>query len=328
MDNGSKESKEKGCPVCLVKLEKTQEFEKIEIYNLEEKVFALFKCPICLAKFWEPFKNPGSEWYKNCEQNLRHRGFEDKDYFIWLSENRGITKHFLKNPPHQNPKGLRLLDVGCGTGGFLLQAEKLGYKVTGVDFDEEQINVGRKFGLHDVHQSDVVSFLKNHKDEFDVITGFEIIEHLDNPRSFLSAIHGALKVGGILCLSTPNNNRIGPKNEFWDFPYHHLTRWTKRSLFNIVSLENFNEIKIKEELPIDYLVSKSRFGLGSFLRKRVVNKNNSSTKDVFYDKKYKDTVSKLGSLKDRVLAIVLRPLAFVFFIFGYKGQGLYLTAKK
>lgn len=313
------------CPVCLDKLKVGQKFKYIEDYKIDNQRFSLSECPLCRVKFWYPFRNPGPEWYKNCDQNLMHRSFENKEYFLWLAENRGITKHFLNNPPHENPKGLKLLDVGCGTGGFLIEAEKLGYKVTGVDFDDEQIKIAKRFGLNDVYVGDVINFLNVNQGKYDVITGFEIIEHLDKPREFLRAIHGALKPDGYLCLSTPNSSRIGPRNEFWDFPYHHLTRWTKRSLRNIVEMENFKSIKIKEELPISFLISKTRVGLGAFLRKKMVKKSET---DVSQSKQYKDTVAKLGSIKDRVLSFFLLPLAMVAYIFGKKGQGMYLTTRK
>jgi 2-polyprenyl-3-methyl-5-hydroxy-6-metoxy-1,4-benzoquinol methylase len=312
------------CPVCLEGFPQMT-FRYLGDYNIKDASLQLFQCSICEVKFWYPFKNPGPEWYKECEQNQMHRSFEDKEYFIWLSENRSITKHFFNDVPHKLANGLKLLDVGCGTGGFLLQAKKIGYDVTGVDFDPEQIKVAQSFGLADTFQGDVVEFLNKHPGEFDVITGFEIIEHLDNPREFLEAIYKALKPGGVLCLSTPNNRRIGPKNEFWDFPYHHLSRWTKRSLENVITLENFKHIKVKEELPLSFLVSKTRFGFGAFLRKKKA-KDGAVTQTPA--KQYKDSVARLGSIKDKAMAAVLWPVALGLFMFGKKGQGLYLTAKK
>lgn len=311
------------CPVCSGKLTSNQKFKFLEKYSLDDGVFSLFECPLCSVKFWTPFKNPGPEWYEKCTQNLKHRAVNDKEFFLWMAENRGITKHFLENPPHQNPKGLKLLDVGCGTGGFLIEAQKLGYTVTGVDFDPEQIRTAKEFGLEQVFSEDVLKFLEKHPNEFDVITGFEIIEHLDQPREFIRLIHQALKPGGILCLSTPNQNRIGPKNEFWDFPYHHLTRWTKKSLTNIITLESFKNIKVEEELPLAYLVSKFRVGLGAFLRKKTAKKIGTSSHG-----QYKDTVAKLGSMKDRLLSVALLPFGYLLFILNKKGQGLYLTAQK
>lgn len=312
------------CPVCLSSLSNGQKFEYIQKYRVEDQDFSLFECPMCQVRFWHPFRNPGPEWYKNCRQNLMHRDFQDKEYFLWLSGNRGITKHFFKNPPHKNPKGLKLLDVGCGTGGFLLEARKFGYDVIGVDFDEEQIRVAQRFGLEPTYTGNAVDFLNKHPNNFDVITGFEIIEHLDQPREFLKVIYGALKSGGFLCLSTPNSFRIGPRNEFWDFPYHHLTRWTKTSLGNIVESENFEEIKIEEELPMAYLVSKFRVGLGAFLRKKMAKKSESYAQH----KEFRDPVAKLGSFKDKILSLILLPIALFLFVFGKKGQGLYLTARK
>jgi len=136
-----------------------------------------------------------------------------------------------------------------------------------------------------------------------------------------------MKPDGFLCLSTPNSLRIGSRNEFWDFPYHHLSRWTKKSLANIVKMENFRFIKINEELPVNYLIPKFRFGLGVFLRKYFANKNK---KIVNESKKpeYKDTVAKLGSFKDNILRLILLPISGFLFILGKRGQGLYLVARK
>jgi hypothetical protein len=134
-----------------------------------------------------------------------------------------------------------------------------------------------------------------------------------------------LKTDGFLCLSTPNNSRIGPHNEFWDFPYHHLSRWTKKSLGNIVEMEKFKSIKIDEEVPISYLVSKFRLGLGVFLRRYFKNKKTESGSK---NTEYKDTVAKLGSLKDKILYLILLPVASLLFVLNKKGQGLYLVARK
>ena len=92
-------------------------------------------------------------------------------------------------------------------------------------------------------------------------------------------------------------------------------------------MENFKSIKIKEEIPVNYLIPKFRVGLGVFVRKYFTNKD----KEKFNQNKkteYKDTVAKLGSLKDKILHLILLPIATILFILGKKGQGLYMIARK
>lgn len=320
------------CPVCLNSLKAGQSFSFLINHRSEDGTFSLYQCPNCFIQYWMPFKNPGPEWYEKCTQNLKHRAVNDKEFFMWMAENRGITKHFLTDPPNRYPKGLKLLDVGCGTGGFLIEARKLGYDVAGVDFDPEQIKTAKSFGLEKVYSEDVFSFLAKCQNQFDVITGFEIIEHVDKPREFIKLIYNALKNNGYLCLSTPNHNRIGPKKEFWDFPYHHLSRWSKKSLEGLVNSENFKNIDVTEELPVNYLISQSRVGLGVFIRKLAnslkVNNGTNKVNEKDGVKYYRDTVAQLGAGKDIILGFILTPIAHVLYLSGKKGQGLYLVAQK
>ncbi|TSC91531.1 MAG: 2-polyprenyl-3-methyl-5-hydroxy-6-metoxy-1,4-benzoquinol methylase [Parcubacteria group bacterium Licking1014_17] len=315
------------CPVCKSKI---GGFEFISNFKSDTDDFSLFECRFCRVQFWSPFKNPGPEWYKNCEQNLRHRDVVDKDFFLWMARNRKINKYFLNALSRAGIRNGKLLDVGCGTGGFLVEAKRAGFNTIGIDFDENQINTAKNYGLTDVYSDDILNFLNKHNDEYDVITGLEIIEHLDNPKEFLEAVFKSIKIGGYFCLSTPNRSRIGSKNEFWDFPYHHLTRWNKSCLLEMAKTIGFKSISIREELPIDYIISKLRLGLGVFIRKLIKSKNKKTNMGNAENPKneYKDIVSKFGALKDKVLSVVFGPIAVILFIASKKGQGLYLTARK
>lgn len=300
----------KTCPICKA-VEST--FPILGNYHRNDGDFQLFECPHCHVQFWLPFKNPGPEWYATCEQNLKHRASTDKEFLLWQAQQRCITRHFFLHPL----PGKRLLDIGCGTGGFLVEAKKCGYEVFGVDFDEEQVSVARSLQVPAVAE-DIFSFLENNREPYDIITGFEIIEHLDQPKRFLELIHRNLRPGGYVVLTTPNRRRVGPRNEFWDFPYHHLSRWNAPSLKRLVEQVGFRGVRVKEELPLRYLVAHLRLGIVVRIRAMKPPK----------DKSYKDSVAKLGSLKDRVVGFLLLPLALVLFFLGKKGQGLYLMARK
>ena len=82
----------------------------------------------------------------------------------------------------------------------------LGYtNLIGVDISPEQVNLARQVILN-VYEDEVLSWLEEHNNEFDLITGFDIIEHLYKPAvlQFLDYCFKALKPGGLLILETQN----------------------------------------------------------------------------------------------------------------------------
>ena len=103
-------------------------------------------------------------------------------------------------------KDANILDVACGAGQFLYFLNKKGYvNVAGVDVSPEQVEISRNV-CSNVVLTDALAYLTEHKNAFDLITGFDVIEHFHKSELFpiLDAMHAALKPGGRLILQTPN----------------------------------------------------------------------------------------------------------------------------
>jgi 2-polyprenyl-3-methyl-5-hydroxy-6-metoxy-1,4-benzoquinol methylase len=98
--------------------------------------------------------------------------------------------------------GGRMLDVGCGNGGFLMLARQAGWQVEGLDFDVGAVETARSRGL-EVHHGGI-EVLGNRTACFDLITLSHVIEHVHEPQALLQALHSLLKDGGRLWLETPN----------------------------------------------------------------------------------------------------------------------------
>lgn len=96
----------------------------------------------------------------------------------------------------------RLLEIGCGSGEFLMRMQALGWEVQGVDFDALAVTHCKQLGL-DVECGDLqsVRYPSNH---FDAITMNHVIEHLFDPRETLKECRRVLKPGGRLVVVTPN----------------------------------------------------------------------------------------------------------------------------
>jgi 2-polyprenyl-3-methyl-5-hydroxy-6-metoxy-1,4-benzoquinol methylase len=101
----------------------------------------------------------------------------------------------------------RVLDIGCGTGLFLSVARRRGWDPHGIDESIEATDYARDhFGL-DPWVGEFESFVEAGK-RFDLITGWDVIEHSRDPVGLLKSARQCLAPGGIVGLSTPNQRSI------------------------------------------------------------------------------------------------------------------------
>jgi len=105
--------------------------------------------------------------------------------------------------------GQRVLDVGCGNGGFLLKAREVGWQVMGVDPDPEAVATARQKGL-EVRLGSIEVF-DGESELFDAITLSHVIEHVHDPKFVLADAYRLLKSGGTLYLDTPNIDSRGSR---------------------------------------------------------------------------------------------------------------------
>jgi 2-polyprenyl-3-methyl-5-hydroxy-6-metoxy-1,4-benzoquinol methylase len=134
----------------------------------------------------------------------------------------------------------RLLDVGCSAGSFLIAARARGWEVQGIDVSPAAVK-----HAHQAHGLDVsVGTLEESRlppHSFDVVTVFECIEHMLDPRAALDAAAGLLRDGGLLVITTPNVDGFVPRITYWTLgrtlgawehptPPHHLYQFSRRTL--------------------------------------------------------------------------------------------------
>lgn len=120
-----------------------------------------------------------------------------------------IFSHFPEAALQKSYKNLRILDVGCGGG---LMSEPLARRealVTGIDGAEKNIQIAqdhaKKMDLIITYQKAYVEdLLSTHPHHFDIVLALEIVEHVENPSSFLQNCLSLLKPKGLFILSTLN----------------------------------------------------------------------------------------------------------------------------
>lgn len=123
---------------------------------------------------------------------------------------------------------LRLLDFGCGYGGFLSMCSMYGFKAYGVDRSAAKRDNNR-FSNVFAEIEDIANM-----SPFHALTLFEVLEHLDDPHSLMLQLRELLVTGGILVLETPDCSgvrTIGTKDDYRKIhPLEHINAFTPETL--------------------------------------------------------------------------------------------------
>ena len=139
----------------------------------------------------------------------------------------------------------RILDVGCGMGFFLEEARKMGWEVYGTEYSPKAIELCENKGIT------MKPGVLNPEDfgglSFDVITSFEVLEHINNPQPEMNNIASLLRQGGLFYATTPNYNslmryRLGASYNVINYP-EHLTYFTKRTLTKLAKDNGLRRVK-------------------------------------------------------------------------------------
>ena len=192
-----------------------------------------------LATFPTPDIKKLSEYYKS-ENYISHtdskKGFIDKAY-------QQVKNLMLKNKlkwilNEKSAKG-RILDIGAGTGDFLLAAEKKGFEIYGVEPNSGARELASKKGLN--LEEETSSFPDN---SFDVITLWHVLEHVPNLQEQIKELHRLLKNDGLLVIAVPNFKSYDAQKyrENWaayDVP-RHLYHFSPSAIKNIFSSGGFS----------------------------------------------------------------------------------------
>ncbi len=200
---------------------------------------SLVKCHSCGLVF--AHKIPTAE-----ELN-EHYKFYSYDKEAQLSEMTRMAYARLLDEFEPFRKTNRILDVGCGRGWFLEEAQKRGWEVFGTEFSEAAIERCTEKGIQ--MRRGALSSDQFERDFFDVITSIEVIEHIHTPLNDLTHIHAFLRKGGLFYCTTPNFNSImryylKEKYNVIEYP-EHLTYYTKKTLTGAIERFPFKRHKFR-----------------------------------------------------------------------------------
>ena len=124
---------------------------------------------------------------------------------------RQIAAEFARDLSDPMPfQGLRLLDIGCGGGLLSEPMARLGAEVIGVDAAGGILPVAQvhaeQSGLKIDYRHTTAEAMVYEGERFDVVLNMEVVEHVADPLTYLTACHDLLKSGGLHICSTINRN--------------------------------------------------------------------------------------------------------------------------
>ena len=167
-------------------------------------------------------------------QEMQHHTYsimyEVEEKHWWFVGRRRIIATFLeKICGEMNPRTPRILDVGCGTGANLELLGKYG-DAEGVDVSAEALAFCRTRGLTKVRQGEAER-LPYDDGSFDLVTGLDVVEHLDDDVAGLSEMRRVLRPGGCVLLFVPAFMFLWGVQ---DDVSHHRRRYTLAGLRSVV----------------------------------------------------------------------------------------------
>jgi 2-polyprenyl-3-methyl-5-hydroxy-6-metoxy-1,4-benzoquinol methylase len=262
-------------------------FKKVKDYSVSKEIFELHHNPEydLLITFPKPSLEKLPSYY------------ESEDYISHTDGKRSLFEkgyHFIKNIAlkskvklinAQSQKG-KLLDIGAGTGDFLVVAKNDGWEATGIEPSEKAKAIAVSKGVSFVNN---LSDLKSHS--FDVITMWHVLEHIPNLNDYILELKRLLKPNGTILIAVPNFKSFDAEyyGRFWaayDVPRHiwHFSKTAIKKLFAEKEMELIEVLPMKfDSFYVSLLSEKYKTGKMNYIKAFFVglksNKNGKQTNE-------------------------------------------------
>lgn len=260
------------CPIC-----EGREYEVIyksnypQIYSEEDliKIYSsssdhilldqLVSCKECTLKYINP--RPKTE--------IIARSYEEAIDFEFVKQNELRIQTFHKNFKNiikllkiTPSRDFRILDVGCAGGAFPKVASDLGFGVVGVEPSRWMCNLSQEKYKLDIRQGTLEE--QNFKKEsFDMVSLWDVIEHLTRPDLALKEIKHILKPEGYLIVNYPDIDSFFSKILRRNWPFllsvhlYYYNRITMRRQLETKGFEIINISSYWQSLNLDYVLQRA-----------------------------------------------------------------------
>ncbi|MDD1778121.1 MAG: class I SAM-dependent methyltransferase [Candidatus Helarchaeota archaeon] len=250
-----------GCPLCA---SSRSSLITKELYDGNE--YSIVRCPDCSLVYVEDVQAPNSPYYSNLD-------YVDEN-LLWLQADhkKEAFRHALKIITKNKKVLNKIIDVGCGTGGWLTYLVKNRHvdpaSCYGFDASRIQADYARdafpniRYALTIKEYHGYIGY-DNH---YDVITLWDVLEHIREPIKFMSELVQQLSKDGVFYLSIPNSLPMLLKSRLhfpnsWT-PNEHVIYYSHKTIRRLCEIVGLEVIKIGSAR-----VYKRRFSIFEMIRR-------------------------------------------------------------
>lgn len=234
----------------------------------QKENFAVVTCNKCSLHFIPPYYRKKIQYtqYKNADVTAAVRAGNN-----WIK----IQRHKLRFKFIQKfIKSGKLFDLGAGWGHFMLAGKELGYDVYGVEISEQPY----LYCVNDLKLPvDHIDFFEmDEAKKFDVITMWDVLEHIDKADEFLAKCAKLTKPDGYLFLQVPQIDSYFAKRhkDNWKMMgLDHVNYFGKETITKILERNGYEVVKIKSSFEIKLFIM---YTLLPFIKKFKSNKNQTT----------------------------------------------------
>lgn len=208
------------------------------VYSFVKKGVDIYLCPEC-GCIMADLDFVQEQYETDSYYTMEFRSLDDID-LEW-----GFRWRYILSVIRRYNVAPTVLDVGAGNGYFVFLARKeFGWFADGVETSSAETAYAKKMFEIDFLNED----LANIQDKYDVVTSFNVLEHVSDPIELLSSMRKCISSNGHLVLTTPNPTCIqrrikGLENWRMVDPPHHINLFTRESLSDLMENAGFTIVK-------------------------------------------------------------------------------------
>ncbi len=221
-----------------------------------ENGLGLVQCQHCGLVYVSP-RPDANELYALYGETYFHNDESSKvGYTHYVNDEQNIRNTFAGRLDRLVPfiKTGKLLDVGCAAGFFMSEADKRGWQVSGVDVSSFAVEYTRsRFGF----EASVGSLLELDLPTagYDLVTLWDVIEHVPDPKAYITEIARLVRPGGVFALATPDVGSIPARlagrrwvgyklseEHVYYFSIKTLTRMLNEAGFDVVNVRHVGKV--------------------------------------------------------------------------------------
>ena len=250
LENGAVTESPEACPLCAAKRTR---------FLFNKDAYPVFQCTACRAEFLHPQPSDdvltsiygpdyflGGEDAEGLERGTRLKAATARRYL-------GCIMDRLQNGQQH------LLEIGCGVGDLLVQAQERGFQVRGVEVSPSSAEKANRRLGRPLVEAGTLEDADIPRVSFDVVIGCDVLEHVRSPQAFLASVYECLRPGGMLFLITPSADSWSRKilgRHWMEYKTEHLFYFNKASLGHLLEKAGFQSVSLapnRKVLSLDYV---------------------------------------------------------------------------